>query len=62
MSGKGDTYRKVNKAQYDRNYLKIFGRKCDICSGRGWLSDEYRHGKIIKTTCLICNGSGKRTD
>jgi hypothetical protein len=27
MAGKGDKYRKVDKKQYDKNYLKIFGKK-----------------------------------
>jgi len=27
MNGKGDTYRPVNKKQYDKNYERIFGKK-----------------------------------
>jgi len=27
MNGKGDTYRPVDKKQYDENYEKIFGKK-----------------------------------
>lgn len=61
MSGKGDTYRPVNRNKYDKNYLRIYGRPCDICKEQGWLPDKDRHGKIVKTTCLICGGSGRRT-
>ena len=60
--GKGDTYRKVDKARYDRNYLKIFGRKCGFCKGKGYLEDIDRHGKMIKTTCILCQGLGRRVD
>lgn len=27
MAGKGDRYRKVDKKLYDKNYVKIFGKK-----------------------------------
>jgi len=48
-----------NKERYDRNYDIIFGEKCDVCKGKGFLEDEDMRGKIVKTTCIICGGSGK---
>ena len=53
--GKGSTYRKVDKAKYDRNYLKIFGRKCPHCKGVGYYKDFGPNKKQkVKTTCLFC--------
>lgn len=51
-----------NKAQYDSNYSKIFGRRCSICQGKGYHVDFDRHGKEIHTTCLICQGLGRRAE
>ena len=50
--GKGDTYRPVNRARYDRNYLRIFGERCPVCGGDGW--DNLRVGH----PCPACNGLG----
>lgn len=59
--GKGSIYRPLTKEQrdqYERNYDIIFGgKKCDVCGGEGFLEDA--KGNIIKTTCLICGGTGK---
>ena len=44
---------------YEEGYKRIF--TCDICDGKG-----YHYGwdgiqkKMLKTTCLICGGTGRR--
>lgn len=59
-SGKGDTPRPVNKVKYDAEYTRLFGEQCGICRGKGYHWDENKiTGKMIKTTCIICSGSGK---
>lgn len=58
MSGKGDTYRPVNKKKYDENYERIFGRKCLACSGLGYYWDKDQNGNPIKQMCLLCLGKG----
>lgn len=60
--GKGSVYRpqsKEERERYERNYDIIFGEKCDVCKGEGFLEDKDTKGKVIKTICLICGGSGK---
>lgn len=56
QSGKGDTYRKVDKRKFDKNYKKIFGDKC-ICDN-GYFEDEWTDAKGIKhkcrTKCILC--------
>ena len=59
QAGKGDTPRPVNKTKYDRNYESIFGKDC-VCKGKGYHWDTDKTGKVFKTTCLICNGTGRR--
>lgn len=59
--GKGDTYRPVNKKRYDNNYIRIFGKVCDICQGKGYHTDfDEVQKKWIRTNCLICSGTGRR--
>ena len=43
------------REKYAREYIRLYGEKCDVCNGKGYLEDIDRHGKIIKTTCLICD-------
>lgn len=48
-----------NKKLFDQNYDKIFP-PC-ICGGKGYFEDYCpEQKKLIKTTCLLCNGRGKR--
>jgi len=50
-----------NKKRYDDNYIRIFGRTCDICGGKGYHTDfDKIQKKWIRTTCLICSGTGRR--
>ena len=49
MNGKGDTYRPVNKEQYDRNYERIFGGKM------GLLRNGTRPGTETVKRCTSCN-------
>lgn len=37
----------TDKAKYDKNYIKIFGRKCPKCLGLGYIK------------CDKCNGLGR---
>lgn len=34
-------------------------KPCPICDGTGYLENLDRHFRFIKTTCLICNGTGQ---
>lgn len=36
-----------------------FGKTCTTCGGKGYHWDEDLRKKMVKTTCLICNGTGK---
>lgn len=47
-----------NKEQFDRNWIRAFGKVCPDCKGKGTLPDKYR-GKVIDTLCLRCQGIGK---
>jgi hypothetical protein len=49
-SGKGDTYRPVNKEAYDRGYLRVFGIPCPHCNLK-----KLENGK---PRCVVCNGVG----
>lgn len=50
----------TDKARYDANYLRLFGEQCDVCHGRGYHEDVVPHMKQrVRTTCLICGGTGK---
>jgi hypothetical protein len=60
-AGKGDRARPCNKGRYDAGYERAFGKGCSICKGKGFHWDEDGSGKTVKTTCLVCNGTGKET-
>lgn len=32
-AGKGDSCRPFNKKQWDKNWLRIFGKPCSLCNG-----------------------------
>lgn len=58
--GKGDKPRPANKKVYDREYERIYGRECTACRGKGFHWDECTlTKKMVKTNCLLCNGTGK---
>jgi len=46
--------RKSKKSDKEQGNLE----KCDVCKGRGFHINYNRFWKPIKTTCLICKGSG----
>jgi hypothetical protein len=54
-AGKGDTYRPVNKAKYDSNYLKTFGQRCPECNGSGFDCDG---DPCSMSRCILCEGIG----
>ena len=59
-SGKGDTPRPTNKQRYDAGYERVFGHDCSVCHGKGYHWDkDTMTKKMIKTTCLICKGTGR---
>ena len=45
----------VDKARYDKNYLRLYGKRCPMCMGniRG-----IPHNKGGWITCPKCNGYG----
>lgn len=49
----------TDKERYDREYLRIYGVPCKHCKTRGWYEDFCKvQKKMIKTTCIFCNGLG----
>ena len=64
-SGKGDLpregqYSKESQVSYGEEYERIFGKDCGVCHGKGYLWDNCTlTKKMVKTTCLICKGTGK---
>jgi DnaJ-class molecular chaperone len=59
QAGKGSRYRPVNVTTYGSEYDRIFGQTCTVCGGKGYHWDEDLRKQMVKTTCLICNGTGK---
>ena len=59
QAGKGDSYRPVDKKKFDEGYERAFGKKCMTCQGRGYHWDDNGRGKMAKTACLVCNGTGR---
>lgn len=43
----------TDKARYDKNYLRLFGKVCSECSGIGIVD-----GDGIAYKCINCNGLG----
>jgi hypothetical protein len=63
-SGKGDTYRPVNKKKYDENYVRVFGKDCKNCFGIGEVrvvtpDDETEIKGEEVQPCPFCNGLGR---
>ena len=52
-AGKGDRQRPVDKRKYDRNYLRIYGKKCSSCQGKG-----YHYHNDFREMCFRCDGLG----
>ena len=57
-AGKGDTYRKVNRKKYHRNYLRAYGKTCNVCKGKGTIGIVEQDGSLSKLTCRYCEGLG----
>jgi hypothetical protein len=55
-SGKGDTFRPVNKEKYDKNYLRVFGKKCPFCDENGKTGYDPITKKYV--VCQFCMGLG----
>ncbi len=56
MSGKGDTPRPVDKAKYEQNYDRIFGKHCRcLDNGRGYPVQDFK-----TTLCRRCGKEVKR--
>lgn len=48
-----------NKLLYDRNYLCLYGERCEACEGRGFFEDKPKMmKKMVQTKCIFCNGIG----
>jgi len=55
-AGKGDSYRPVDRKKYDANWLRIFGKVCWNCKGKGeFVINEGQ----VHTQCKRCKGTGK---
>ncbi len=59
QAGKGGRYRPVDRERYGSEYDRIYGQTCTACGGKGYYWDNDMRKKMVKTTCLICNGTGK---
>lgn len=55
-AGKGDRPRPVNKKEYDRGWIRAFGKTCPVCLGRGIKID---HEGSPQGECSNCEGLGK---
>jgi DnaJ-class molecular chaperone len=51
--GKGDTYRPVDRQRFNRNYLRLYGKKCDLCNGDG-VTNAFAN----EMSCPQCDGLG----
>ena len=62
--GKGDKYRPVDREKYERNWLRLYGKKCSVCDGAGAVthpvvSNKTSHSlRVVETTCKACEGIG----
>ena len=45
-----------------RQRVRLFGRKCDICQGKGYHINFNKYRKEVHTTCLVCRGTTRRSD
>jgi DnaJ-class molecular chaperone len=62
QAGKGSRFRPVNLLKYGAEYDRIYGIACSACGGKGYYYDVVDRGKkaeAVKTTCMLCNGTGK---
>ena len=57
MNGKGDTFRPVNKKQFDKNWEKIFMNKwkCSICGQQFSHDPDVSFISETLNTCSICS-------
>jgi len=55
---KGSIPRPCSKSRYDTGFIRAFGKRCGVCNGRGFHYNEVK-GKMVKTLCIICMGTGK---
>jgi len=46
----------TDKRRYDRNYLRMFGKKCPKCNGDG-VTRRHEQPPYIRE-CTLCNGLG----
>jgi hypothetical protein len=68
-AGKGDIKRPTDRKKYDENWVKVFGKVCLDCTGRGWrwnFKDVSKPGdtgitmeQVGKRVCPNCSGLGK---
>jgi hypothetical protein len=53
-------YSKKSRLAYGESYERIFGKNCTGCGGKGYYYDVSKvDNKAVKTTCLLCSGTGK---
>ena len=52
-AGKGCRYRPYSPKAWDKAWLRIWGKKCDNCKGKGYIENDE---KVI--VCNRCNGNG----
>jgi DnaJ-class molecular chaperone len=64
-AGKGSAprqgqYSKKSRLAFAKGMDRIYGKDCSVCNGKGyhldWDSVQY---EVLKTTCIVCNGTGK---
>jgi len=48
----------TDKAKYDKHYLRLFGKRCNMCDGRGKVLVAYSETCILEEACEKCNGLG----
>jgi len=52
-------YSKAQQEMYQKGYDRLW-KDCTICNAKGYHWDKDPNtGKMIKTTCLLCKGTGR---
>lgn len=52
-------YSRKTQENFSKGYDRAFGEECSICKGKGYHWDKDGFGKMVKTTCIMCKGTGK---
>jgi hypothetical protein len=57
--GKGSYNRTTDRAKYDEEWIRIFGKDCKECFGTGLVNGTANHDHLSNQYCKNCNGIGR---